>query len=749
MVRGFFHPDRNSRVSASTCRRQLRGRTDRHIMGGSKMIDSLACGSMRKHRIFMCFVFAAGMFLCAGVSAQSNIGDNTSFHRGSLEVSLTDTANGISLLAQHTPTKPEFQRAPAVEGLVSQVESRIAGARDRFKSIAAGPSALPTDLKRIINMIREEVAHHGVRILPLVILFMTLGLGAQWGVRFSARHFIDQLDPKPSLTVADRLRAIRLLFLVGLLELVALGVASIGAFIVLEWPPLVRMIVLSFLVAFLCFRAVELAARTILQPHEHPTSNSLSFRIMPIDNARAAFWYRRVLWLAGLAFSGLVTTELLMRLGSSFASIDFVVALFGTFILAITIESLLSVPDDATTRTAKQRQTRSLLLTGYFILLWLLWLGGLRFLFLLGVALIAVPAVFSIIDRCTAHVLRPIGADDQRNARYIAAIAVAQRALRAVVLIGTALYLHRIARAQFPDEAASRFILQTADMLLNAVIAFALFDFFWRLTRAYIDKKILDFRQDGVPADEQAVRRHRIGTILPILRNFVFILTATIVTLMYMSSIGVAILPLLAGASVFGVAIAFGSQTLVKDVLSGIFYLLDDAFRIGEYIQSGSYMGTVEGFTLRSIRLRHHRGPVFTVPFGSLGAIQNMSRDWALDKIVLGVTYDADITKAKKLIKQVGQELLENAEFAPNIIETLKMQGVDELGDFAVKIKLKMMTRPGEQAPIRRWALARIKTLFDENGINFAFPTVTVAEGRPTPAAGVIHALPKPKSSPT
>jgi small-conductance mechanosensitive channel len=154
-------------------------------------------------------------------------------------------------------------------------------------------------------------------------------------------------------------------------------------------------------------------------------------------------------------------------------------------------------------------------------------------------------------------------------------------------------------------------------------------------------------------------------------------------------------------------------------------------------------MGTVEGFTLRSIRLRHHRGPVFIVPFGSLGAIQNMSRDWVMEKIVLSVTYDSDLVKAKKLIKQVGQEILENPEFSPHILETLKMQGIDELGDFAVKIRLKLMARPGQQAAIRRWVLSRIKTLFEENGIEFAYPTVRVAEGRAAAAASMVPALPK------
>ncbi len=115
------------------------------------------------------------------------------------------------------------------------------------------------------------------------------------------------------------------------------------------------------------------------------------------------------------------------------------------------------------------------------------------------------------------------------------------------------------------------------------------------------------------------------------------------------------IAPLIAGAGVVGVAVGFGSQTLVKDIISGMFYLLDDAFRVGEYIVSGNYRGTVEGFSLRSIKLRHHRGPVYTVPFGMLGAVENLSRDWVIDKITVGVTYDTDLDLAEEG-GQAGQQ---------------------------------------------------------------------------------------------
>jgi len=117
--------------------------------------------------------------------------------------------------------------------------------------------------------------------------------------------------------------------------------------------------------------------------------------------------------------------------------------------------------------------------------------------------------------------------------------------------------------------------------------------------------------------------------------------------------------------------------------------------------------------------------------------VQNQSRDWVIDKLMVGITYDSDIERARKLIKGIGQELAKDPEFAPLIIEPLKMQGVEHFGDFAVQIRMKMMTLPGEQFVIRRKALAMIKKAFDENGIKFAFPTVQVA-GEGDSAAGAV-----------
>ena len=218
------------------------------------------------------------------------------------------------------------------------------------------------------------------------------------------------------------------------------------------------------------------------------------------------------------------------------------------------------------------------------------------------------------------------------------------------------------------------------------------------------------------------------ATLLPIVRNILLVVIAAVAGMMALAAAGIDIGPLVASAGVVGVAIGFGAQTLVKDIISGIFYLFDDAFRIGEYIQSGSYKGTVESFSLRSVKLRHQRGALYTVPFGILGAVQNQSRDWVVDKIVLNVPYGTDLDRVRKLIKRIGEGLAEDEELGPDIINPLKMQGVVEFGDFAIQIQTKMMTKPGDvQFLARRRALLLINKAFHENGIGFATPVVHVA----------------------
>ena len=179
-----------------------------------------------------------------------------------------------------------------------------------------------------------------------------------------------------------------------------------------------------------------------------------------------------------------------------------------------------------------------------------------------------------------------------------------------------------------------------------------------------------------------------------------------------------------------------GSQTLVHDIVSGLFYLADDAFRVGEYIDCGKAKGTVEGFTLRSIRLRHQSGQIHTIPFGQLGQITNFSRDWSTLKFNLRFDRNTDIEKLRKTTKKIGLALAEDPEFKGDFIEPLKLQGIAEIADSALIMRFKMTVRPIRPTFIQREAVKRLIAAYKEAGIEFASATVAVqAVGGPAEQA--------------
>jgi len=256
-------------------------------------------------------------------------------------------------------------------------------------------------------------------------------------------------------------------------------------------------------------------------------------------------------------------------------------------------------------------------------------------------------------------------------------------------------------------------------MLLGIVV--------WQFTKARIDRKIREEMPDDDEEMEEGGRGgSRIGTLLVLLRKFVFSVLFVIVSLIILSSLGLDIGPLIAGAGVIGLAIGFGSQTLVRDILSGVFFLIDDAFRVGDYIETGGIKGMVQHISLRSVKLRHPRGMVFTIPFGDMGAVQNFSRDYIITKLDIRVRYDADIEKIRKIIKKIGKEFEQHDEIGPVLLSPIKSQGVREMDDSAMILRVKFKTPPGEQFVVRREVYRRIQERFREEGIEFAHRNVTV-----------------------
>ena len=265
----------------------------------------------------------------------------------------------------------------------------------------------------------------------------------------------------------------------------------------------------------------------------------------------------------------------------------------------------------------------------------------------------------------------------------------------------------------------------------------------WELVRFFTDRFVARNGAGGHHDEDAApTTATRLATMMPLLRIALVIVISVLAVLIVLSELGVNVTPLLAGASVFGLAISFGSQTLVRDIVSGVFYLADDAFRVGEYIDCGKAKGTVEGFTLRSIKLRHQNGQVHTIPFGQLGQITNFSRDWSTVKFNLRFAKDTDVEKLRKAVKKIGQEMLEDPELQAEIIEPLKMQGVADIADNALIVRFKFTVRPGKPTFVQRDAIKRLIRLLPGQGFAFANAMVSVQTmgGAGDPAAAAAAA---------
>jgi len=569
-------------------------------------------------------------------------------------------------------SRKKEQDATAAAAQPSGFATWEARLRSRIHDILAAVPRIPSEVSEGAARARQDAVSHGYA--PIFLIFAGLvaaGAAAEWLFR-RARS--------PSIGPVARLLPVAVFTLV---------VAII--FFAVEWPPLARLVLLAYLVAFVVYRVAAVL-------------------IGLVESIRPSLAIRAQLFV-GIALFAAATATLGAPLGVDRAVTEAISYCFSLLLLALAIETVWS----ALARSIVIKAG----LTAFLALLWILWCLDLQGLFWLGVYALVLPDLLRAIGRAAATLTTaPSG-----SARSILLV----RGSRAIIIALAVGWMALVWRLS-PDSLANQNATLAAVLsgLLKGIIVLLIADLLWQLAKGWIDRTITTSADATGLAPAEVAKRARFRTLLPIFRNALAVMVAVMAGLIVLAQLGVEIGPLIAGAGIFGVAIGFGSQTLVKDVISGVFYMLDDAFRVGEYIQAKNYKGTVEGFSLRSVRLRHHRGPVFTVPFGELGAVENMSRDWVIDKFRISVAYNTDINKARKITKTIGAELKEDAELGPLFIEPLKMKGVEEFGDYGIVLSFAMTTVPGMQTYIRRKAYAMIREAFQNNGIEFAQPMVQV-----------------------
>ncbi len=286
--------------------------------------------------------------------------------------------------------------------------------------------------------------------------------------------------------------------------------------------------------------------------------------------------------------------------------------------------------------------------------------------------------------------------------------------------------LHLALGPEAPDWASTVFDV-TVTLLLGWLI--------WHLVLAalYTEKRVSDAAEDVDPSSVPSASR--LDTLVPLFRNTLLAFLAATIVMIVLSSIGVDIAPLIASAGIIGIAVGFGAQSLVRDVFAGIFFLIDDAFRVGEYIElDDDTRGEVESISVRSMQIRHHRGPVITIPFGELKQIMNHNRDWVIYKMSFRMEPDTDPQTFKKLVKEVGKEFMVHPEHGPKFLEPLKSQGVYFVDDdSALVMRVKFKCKPRAQFVLRREIYHRLRTVFAENDMRLARRKVEVVGANEDP----------------
>lgn len=246
------------------------------------------------------------------------------------------------------------------------------------------------------------------------------------------------------------------------------------------------------------------------------------------------------------------------------------------------------------------------------------------------------------------------------------------------------------------------------------------------LNRAYKDENL-----DNHEAEK------RINTLSGIIHGIGKIFLWTIFLLILLGKFNINIAPILASAGIVGLAVGFGAQELVRDFISGFFILLEDQLRTGDMAIINGTTGLVEKIEMRTITLRDASGVVHIFQNGKINTLSNMTKEWSANVLEIGVAYKEDTDHVFKVMAQVGKEMQETPDFREKMLEPLEILGVDQLGDSAVIIKVRLKTKPSQQWAVSREYLRRIKKAFDEKNIEIPFPHLSIYTGEATKAMPV------------
>jgi small-conductance mechanosensitive channel len=673
------------------------------------------------------------------------------------------------------PAAPGAPAAPETELLAPNTlgAQLLMGASQRLQSltdsmVAAAEAA--TDVRGVADwasgVARDPVTQARVAdaAWKLALLF-GLGLLAEWLTRRALRRLSDRLDAMApengsAWSWMRRVPLVLARFVLDLVPLAAFAVISYGMIGLVRPLPTTELVLLTANNAYIALRAVMALSRVLFSPA------STHLRLVPVLDETAAYvtiWVRRI---AVVAIVGYAVAEAGLLFGLPWSAYD---AILRVSLLAVTlllvivilqnqhaVAEVLRAPPlaehespDRGRRMLRGLRDRLADVWHLLAILWLLALWGVwalqiehgfERLIRVSAMTILVIGVAKLVDTLVRRAIGRgfrIGPDFAR--RYPGLEARANRYLP--MLKGLASGLISVVALLFLLETwgldsfawfrrgqlGARLVSSLISVGLTVLVAITV----WELANAAIARHLAKLSRDA-----QAARSARVRTLLPMLRTLLAGAIIVFVALNVLTEIGVNVAPLIAGAGVVGLAVGFGSQTLVRDVITGAFLLFEDAMAVGDVVQVSNLSGVVEQLSIRSIKLRALDGSVHIIPFSAVTTVTNMTRDFSFAVLDVNVTYGEDTDRVTEMLREIGAELRTDPKLGPTIRDDIEIMGVERLGDSAVVLRARIKTDPLARWSVLREMNRRIRHRFDRMGIEIPYPRqrLVVEEERRHPA---------------
>jgi len=643
----------------------------------------------------------------------------------------------------------EADTGPEPRGLGSRVVSLLSQRIDQISGELVAGAALVLDAPRLIDWIHNQLTDPGnrevwIRVLWKVLIVLAVGLAAEWIARLVLLRPRRAIEGQERDSMWVRVPFLLARTILDIMPIVAFGGAAYVVLPLLEPTEITRFVAIALINASVLSRAVMAAARMFFAPR------AANLRILNLSDESANYlivWVRRITYIAVFGYFFTETALLLGIPTGGYVAISKAIGLLLALLIMIfimqnreTVAKAVRGPDDRYSAGVRMLRRRfadiwHVLAIIYVLALYIVWAleveGGFEFVFratALSFVIIVAAKVFMIASHHAMEQgfgIRPELVERfpglaLRANRYFVILHYVINGMVVVLAVFAILEAWGVDAFDWVGTPIGRRVTGSiVTIALIVVIAILM----WEMISSVIER----YLSRGENGEVQISARAK--TLLPLLRKALLIVVSTIVGFIVLSEIGVNIGPLLAGAGVVGLAIGFGSQTLVKDVITGIFILAEDQFAVGDVIRVSDKAGLCEDITIRTIRLRDLGGNVHIIPFSAVTTVENMTKDYSRYVFDVGIAYREDVDEVIEVLRGIGEEMQGDEYYGDLINEPLEILGLDSFGDSAIVIKARITTQPIKQWEVGREFNRRMKRKFDELGIEIPFPHQTVYFG--------------------